>query len=820
MEKQKTKTLCKKSISLLLALLLVVTAIPLGGLTAFAETSGDFEYEIYSETTCAIIEYIGSESNLTIPSQIDGYTVTDIGVGAFSNCTSLESLTLPDTVSYIAEGAFENCTSLRSVSFPENIRIFYHAFYGCISLKSITIPDDIGYIDSSAFLNTAYYNSEENWKNGVLYIGNHLIKARENIKGTYTIKDGARTITESAFEGCTSLTNIIIPGSVTYIGNSAFKHCTSLTSVTIFNGTTDIAAYAFDSCTSLTNIKLPDSVIHVGSMAFYNTEYYNNTTNWENSVLYVGHHLIEAKGSIGETYIIKTGTQTIADQSFFGCDLLKSITIPNSVTNIGDDAFRLCIALTDITIPDGVISIGTCSFMDTALKNVAIPSSVTSIGDYAFGYYSDLGYKKIANFTIQGYTGTAAETYAKTNGFNFIALNAKPEESVQFTYNVLEDGTIEITGSEKDLSLHPHLIIPAVYDGYTVSAVGSGAFYGHTEITALTVEDGVKIIGDSAFANCRNLSEIHLPDSIEDLITTLPDMHPCGSFWDTAYVNNRENYAEDGNLYFGNIAYTANGDENGNIAYREGTVTIAGDLWNSEGVKSVYIPRSVQHINEFAYWAHFDETTEEYIQATIYGYAGSYAEVWAKEHKHPFVAVIGRDITSDVMITETNNNSTSVPSDAQLSVQLTESTQDKTVYNISLLQNGTPIQPAAPVTVKIPVPATMNGADCKVYRQEADGTYTDMQAVYKNGYMVFTTDHFSIYILTVKDLNAPEIAMGDLNNDGQITAVDARWALQAASGTRPLSDEQIQIADVNGDGQVTAVDARWILQAASGTRVL
>lgn len=86
--------------------------------------------------------------------------------------------------------------------------------------------------------------------------------------------------------------------------------------------------------------------------------------------------------------------------------------------------------------------------------------------------------------------------------------------------------------------------------------------------------------------------------------------------------------------------------------------------------------------------------------------------------------------------------------------------------------------------------------------------------------MVFTTDHFSIYVLTVKDPNAPAIAMGDVNGDGAINAVDARWALQAASGARSLSDEQFAAADVNGDGKITAVDARWILQAASGARVL
>ena len=111
-------------------------------------------------------------------------------------------------------------------------------------------------------------------------------------------------------------------------------------------------------------------------------------------------------------------------------------------------------------------------------------------------------------------------------------------------------------------------------------------------------------------------------------------------------------------------------------------------------------------------------------------------------------------------------------------------------------------------------------AQCKVYRQEADGTYTDMQATYQNGYMVFTTDHFSTYVLTTADPNAPTYTLGDVNGDDKINAVDARWVLQAASGARTFDATQTAAADVNGDGKVNAVDARCILQVASGARTL
>ena len=95
-----------------------------------------------------------------------------------------------------------------------------------------------------------------------------------------------------------------------------------------------------------------------------------------------------------------------------------------------------------------------------------------------------------------------------------------------------------------------------------------------------------------------------------------------------------------------------------------------------------------------------------------------------------------------------------------------------------------------------------------------------MQATYQNGYMVFTTDHFSIYVLTAGELEIPTYTLGDVNGDEKVNAVDARWVLQASSGARTFDATQTAAADVNGDGKINAVDARWILQAASGARVL
>ena len=384
-------------------------------------------------------------NNYKIP---DG--VTSICRYAFSGCTSLTSITIPDSVTEIGGSAFENCSSLTSITIPDSVTsIGIGAFVGCSSLTSIMIPDNVTYIGGAVFADcsslTEIKVSTQNAKyvsvNGVLYNKDKTTimcyPAGKKDKN-YKILDGVTEICTSAFNGCSSLTSITIPDSVTEIGVSAFSGCSSLTSITIPDSVTRIDMSTFRGCSSFTSITIPDNVTYIDIWAFngctgltaIDVKAGNNNYTSVNGVLFNKDKtelICYPAGKTDKSYNIPNCVTNVGGWAFDGCTSLTSITIPDSVTEIDWSAFEGCTSLTSITIPDSVTEIGWSAFEGcTSLKSITIPSSVTSIGKNAFGYYYDNDYKKINNFKIYCYSGTAGEQYAKGNGFDYVLLDKLP----------------------------------------------------------------------------------------------------------------------------------------------------------------------------------------------------------------------------------------------------------------------------------------------------------------------------------------------------------------------------------------------------------
>ena len=230
-------------------------------------------YQVKGIGTCRDIDIV-------IPSTYNGLPVTSIDVLAFSGCSSLTSIEIPDSVTSIGSSAFDDCSSLTSIEIPDSVTsIGENAFYCCTSLTSVVIGDSVTSIGEEAFEyctsltsievdeSNAYYKSID----GNLYDkdAKTLIQyATGKEDTTFVIPDPVTSIGDYAFKSCTSLTSIVIPDSVTSIGSSAFDDCSSLTSIEIPDSVTSIGNCAFRDCSSLTSIVIPDSVTSIVNYAF------------------------------------------------------------------------------------------------------------------------------------------------------------------------------------------------------------------------------------------------------------------------------------------------------------------------------------------------------------------------------------------------------------------------------------------------------------------------------------------------------------------------------------------------------------------------
>ncbi len=465
----------KKLLAIVLTLTLVLCCVPFG-FTANAASSG-----ITGDCTWALngtvltISGSGETGNYYWDETPWGYDITEVIV--------------EDGVTYLGDRIFADCTKLSKVTLGKDLKtIRMNAFEYCESLESIEIPDGIVDIGTEAFYCTGIYNNEDNWEDGALYIGKHLICTQaDNLPNEYSVKEGTLTIAHSAFEDCSDLTYIYIPESVVNIGADTFYNCKNLTEINIPSSVEYIGSNAFYNCKSIENVYIAD----LG--AWCNTELINYESipfNYNPNV-YINGVLVEGE------LVIPDDIYSISAYTFYGLDSITSVVLGDSVEFIGQEAFADCEKLVSISMPEGMEIIEYRAFYACdLLESINIPNSVTYVGQMAF---DGTAYFENESNWENGVFYTGRHLY-----------KAKYNEVIgEYT---VKDGTLTIV--ERAFSGNQEITSVIIPEG--VTTIDYDAFCYCPKLTSVTLPKSVTLIGEYAFDDCDALIDVYYGGTVED----------------------------------------------------------------------------------------------------------------------------------------------------------------------------------------------------------------------------------------------------------------------------------------------------------------
>jgi len=578
-------------------------------LEGYVCNEADYIYSV-SDSAATITGYTGTDTKIIFPDELDGYPVTSVGeqafqgkttlegvylsdhivsIGnkAFEGCSGLVEINLPNTLSVIGQYAFSKCSAASTVELPEAVASIgsyafsYCAeltcfdyplgwitassqiFYQCTKLNHISIPDGVITIPKNAFYSGNAIQSVS-IPNSVKQIGGYAFSDCSALAAVEFTGEGLERIERSAFSGCITLEELLLPDTVTTIGISAFSNCRNLCSFGYPLNLVSMEMNGFRDCDKLDTITIPEGVTTIPAEAFRRANKLKHIVLPSTLTTIEGYAFYECEAL--ETVNFPDSLKTIAGSAFAGCVKLKEIDV--SATYIGDAAFHSCTALSAVTFTDRVESIGSRAFFGcTALAQVSVPDSVKTVGEKAFQDCTAL---------TEVHFGKGLQTIGNYAFWRCAAL-----KSVTFGEGLQSVGEYAFAGCTG-------LSSASFYD--QLRTIGGHAFSGCTSLSSVSFSDGLQTIGDCAFEKC-SFSAIEVPDSVTTLgqgafrnCANLTSFR-CPSSWTTS----------PGGLFNGCINLTS-------IIVPEGVTEIPEYAFSaSVALEQVILPESLKKINKCAF---------------------------------------------------------------------------------------------------------------------------------------------------------------------------------------------------------------------------
>lgn len=506
----------------------------------------NFDYELNENDEVIIKKYNGTNKDVVIPENFNGYSVVEIGSNAFYN-TDITSVTLPSTVKRISTYAFGWCTSLKKINLNDGLeKINDYAFYKCYTLSSVKIPDSclsVGYrsfddcrgltsVDFGKGIKTiGSYAFRYNYKLTSIVIPDSVTSLQDgafyycNTLSSIVIGNGITAISNSAFYG-TAVSTLNIPDNIQFIHNHAFQECDKLVNINWGSGLKEIGDYAFAYCDELAEVTVPDSVVKLGNYSFgaclklITLNLGKNVDNFSPHTITKSRNIVSINASKDSVHYASIGgclySKDLTKLIRVGRGYAKDYVLPDSVTVICEYAFSYCQKLPSITLTDNIVSIEKNAFDHcTKVTSLDIGDNVEYLGDYVFSGCSalksiDLG-KKLTHISKYNFDGCSSlntvelpDTVTTIKGYGFYNCSGLTSIKLSSSLTTIEERAFLQCKSLKSIDI-PN----------SVTKVGIYAF-GHCEaMEKMTIGLGIKTIPKDFAYYCTSLKEITIPENVE-----------------------------------------------------------------------------------------------------------------------------------------------------------------------------------------------------------------------------------------------------------------------------------------------------------------